>query len=107
MTEPTLILIGEARMIGPLERWREMVRHSRTDGTTIALTVYPGGYHAFDAAQFEAQYPLSRPLTRVQQAAAKDAEVKPRAFLAPISAARRRAKRKPAMSTFPRAEFQT
>lgn len=39
--------------------------------------------------------------------AAKDAEVKPRAFLAPISAARRRAKRKPAMSTFPRAEFQT
>jgi dienelactone hydrolase len=51
MTAPTLILIGEADETSPMERCREMVAHARPDGALIALTVYPGAYHAFDVAQ--------------------------------------------------------
>src|SRR3974377_263436 len=47
MTAPTLVLIGEADDWNPAERCREMVAHARQDGATIALTVYPGAYHAF------------------------------------------------------------
>jgi dienelactone hydrolase len=51
MTVPTLVLIAEADGWNPAERCREMVAHSRPDGAMIALSVYPGAYHAFDVAQ--------------------------------------------------------
>jgi len=52
-TAPSLVLIGEADDWTPAERCREMVAHSRPDGATIALTVYPEAYHAFDVAEFK------------------------------------------------------
>jgi len=54
MTAPTLILTGEADDWTPAKRCREMVAHARPDGAPVALTVYPGAYHAFDVAQFQA-----------------------------------------------------
>jgi dienelactone hydrolase len=53
MTAPTLPLIGEADNWTPAERRREMAAHSRPDGATITLTIYPGAYHAFDVAQLK------------------------------------------------------
>src|SRR5262249_22755272 len=47
MTAPTLVLIGEADDWTLAEHCREIVAHSRSDGAAIALTVYPGAYHAF------------------------------------------------------------
>jgi len=54
MTAPTLILIGEAGDWTPAGQCRQMVAHARPAGAPIALTVYPGAYHAFDVAQFQA-----------------------------------------------------
>jgi dienelactone hydrolase len=82
MTTPTLVLIGEADDWTPAERCREMVAHSRPDGARIALTVYPGAYHAFDVAQLK---PGTRSLghwLEYNEPAAKDAEQRVRAFLA-------------------------
>ena len=59
-----------------------MVAHSRPDGARIALTVYPGAYHAFDVAQLK---PGTRSLghwLEYNEPAAKDAEQRVRAFLA-------------------------
>ena len=41
MTAPTLVLIGEADDWTPAEPCREMVKHARTDGAAITVTVYP------------------------------------------------------------------
>src|SRR6516162_11840785 len=41
ITLPTLVLIGEADEWNQAEQCREMVKHARADGATIALTVYP------------------------------------------------------------------
>jgi dienelactone hydrolase len=81
MTAPTLVLIGEADDWTPAERCREMVAHARPDGAPIALTVYPGAYHAFDVTEFK---PGGRSLghwCEYDEAAATDAEQKLRAFL--------------------------
>ena len=82
MTAPALVLIGEADDWTPAERCREMVAHSRPDGATIALTVYPGAHHAFDVVELK---PGTRSLghwLEYNEPAAKDAEEKTRAFLA-------------------------
>ncbi len=82
MTAPTLVLIGEADDWTPAERCRDMVAHSRPDGAAIALTVYPGAHHAFDVVELK---PGTRSLghwLEYNEAAAKDAEEKTRAFLA-------------------------
>jgi dienelactone hydrolase len=82
MTAPTLVLIGEADDWNPAERCREMVAHSRPDGATIAMTIYPGAYHAFDVPQLK---PGTRSLghwLEYDEAAARDAERQLRAFLA-------------------------
>jgi len=82
MTAPTLVLIGEADEWNQAEQCREMVKHARADGATIALTVYPGVHHAFDVAQLT---PGMRSLGRwveYDEPAARDAEQKLRAFLA-------------------------
>ena len=82
MTAPTLVLIGEADEWNQAEQCREMVKHARADGATIALTVYPGVHHAFDVAELT---PGMRSLGRwveYDEPAARDAEQKLRAFLA-------------------------
>ena len=82
MTAPTLVLIGEADDWNPAERCREMVVHSRPDGATIAMTIYPGAYHAFDVPQLK---PGTRSLghwLEHDEAAARDGERQLRAFLA-------------------------
>ena len=82
MTAPTLVLIGEADEWNQAEQCREMVKHARADGATIALTVYPGVHHAFDVAELT---PGMRSLGRwiaYNEPAARDAEQKLRAFLA-------------------------
>jgi len=82
MTAPTLVLIGEADDWTPAERCREMVTHSRPDSPTIALTVYPGAYHAFDVAQFRPGVRYFGYWLEYDEPAATDAEQKLRAFLA-------------------------
>ncbi len=82
MTAPTLVLIGEADDWTPAERCREMVAHARPDGASIALTIYPGVYHAFDVAELK---PGTRSLGRwleYNEPAARYAEQMLRAFLA-------------------------
>ena len=82
MTAPTLVLIGEADDSSPVERCRQMVAHSRSGSATIALTVYPGAYHAFDVAQLASGVRFRGLWLEYNEAAAKDAEQKVRAFLA-------------------------
>jgi dienelactone hydrolase len=82
MTAPTLVLIGEADDWTPAERCREMAAHSRPDGATIALTVYPGVHHAFDVAELKPGIHLLGHWIEYNEPAAKDAEQKLRAFLA-------------------------
>jgi dienelactone hydrolase len=82
MTAPILILTGEADDWNPPERCRKMVAHSRPDGAPIALTVYPGAYHAFDVAQFQPGVRFLGHWLEYNELAAKDAEGKVRAFLA-------------------------
>jgi dienelactone hydrolase len=82
MTAPSLIMIGEADDWTPAERCREMVAHSRPDGATIALTVYPGAYHAFDVAEFKPGVRFLGHWLEYNEPAARDAEQKLRAFLA-------------------------
>jgi dienelactone hydrolase len=82
MTAPTLVLTGEADDWNPAERCREMVAHSRPDGATIALTVYPGTYHAFDVAQLKPGIRSLGHWLQYNEPAARDAAQKLRAFLA-------------------------
>jgi dienelactone hydrolase len=82
MTAPTLVLIGEADDWTPAEPCREMVKHARTDGAAITVTVYPGAYHAFDVAQLKPGMRALGHWVEYDEAAAKDAEQKVRAFLA-------------------------
>ena len=82
MTAPTLVLIGEVDDWNSAERCREMVAHSRPDGATITLTVYPGAYHAFDVAQLKPGIRSLGHWLEYDEPAAKDAEQKVRAFLA-------------------------
>ena len=82
MTAPTLVLIGEADDSTPAERCREMVAHARSDGAPIALTLYPGAYHAFDVPQFKPGIRFLGHWLEYNEPAAKDAEEKVRAFLA-------------------------
>jgi dienelactone hydrolase len=82
MTAPTLILIGEADETSPVERCREMVAHARPDGAPISLTVYPGVHHSFDVALLTPGVRYRGYWLEYNEAAAKDAEEKTRAFLA-------------------------
>ena len=82
MTAPTLVLIGEADDWNPAERCREMVAHSRPDGATIALSVYPGVYHAFDVAELKPGVRFLGHWLEYNEPAARDAEQKLHAFLA-------------------------
>jgi dienelactone hydrolase len=82
MTAPALILIGGADELTPAERCREMVAHARPEGAPIALTVYPGAFHAFDYAQFQPGVRLLGHLCEFNEPAARDAEQKLHAFLA-------------------------
>jgi dienelactone hydrolase len=80
MTAPTLILIGEADEMNPVEQCREMVAHARPDGAPIALTVYPGVHHNFDVALLTPGVSYRGFWLEYNEAAAKDAEEKTRAF---------------------------
>ena len=82
MTAPTLVLIGEADDSSPVERCREMVARARPDGATIALSIYPGAYHGFDVAELKPGIRFLGHWLEYNEAAAKDAEQKVRAFLA-------------------------
>ena len=82
MTAPTLVLIEEADDWTPAERCREMVAHARPDGAPIALTVYPGAYHAFDVAELKPGVRSLGHWLEYNEPAARDAEQKLRAFLA-------------------------
>jgi dienelactone hydrolase len=82
MTAPTLMLIGEADDWTPTEPCREMIKHARTDGAMITLTVYPGAYHAFDVAQLKPGMCVLGHWVEYDEAAARDAEQKLRGFLA-------------------------
>jgi dienelactone hydrolase len=82
MTAPTLVLIGEADDSTPAERCREMVAHARSDGAPIALTLYPGAYHAFDVPQFKPGIRFLGHWLEYNEPAARDEEEKVRAFLA-------------------------
>jgi dienelactone hydrolase len=82
MTAPTLVLIGEADDWTPAERCREMVAHARPDGAPIALTLYPGAYHAFDVAELRPGVRSLGHWLEYNEPAARDAEQKVRAFLA-------------------------
>jgi dienelactone hydrolase len=82
MTAPTLVLTGEADDWNRAERCREMVAHSPPDGPKIALTVYPGAYHAFDVAEFKPGIRFLGHWLEYNEPAARDAEQKVRAFLA-------------------------
>jgi dienelactone hydrolase len=82
MTAPTLVLIGEVDEWNQAERCREMAKGARADGATITLTVYPGAYHAFDVAQLKPGMRVLGHWVEYDEAAARDAEQKLRAFLA-------------------------
>jgi len=82
MTAPTLILIGDADDWTPAERCREMVAHVRPDSAAIALTVYLGAHHAFDIRDLKPGRRAFGHWLEYDEAAAKDAEEKTRAFLA-------------------------
>jgi len=82
MTAPTLVLIGEADDWNPADRCREMMAHARPDGAAIALTVYPGAYHAFDVVELKPGIRVLGHWVEYNEPAAKDAEQKVRAFLA-------------------------
>jgi len=76
------VLIGEADDWTPAERCREMIKQARRDGAVIALTVYPGAYHAFDVAQLKPGMRVLGHWVEYDEAAARDAAQKLRAFLA-------------------------
>jgi dienelactone hydrolase len=82
ITAPTLILIGEADEQCPVEQCRELVAHARPDAAPIALTVYPSVYHNFDVALLTPGVRYGGYWLEYNEAAAKDAEEKTRAFLA-------------------------
>jgi dienelactone hydrolase len=82
LTAPALILIGEADDWTPAERCRAMVAHARPDGAPIALTVYPGAHHGFNFAILKPGRSSLGHWLEYNEAAAKDAEEKTRAFLA-------------------------
>ena len=81
MTAPTLVLTGEADDWNPAELCREMAAHARPDGAAIALTVYPGAYHAFDVAGTQPGVRSLGYWCEYDEAAARDAEQKLHAFL--------------------------
>lgn len=82
MTAPSLILAGEADELNPVEQCHEMVAHARPDGAPIALIVYPGVHHNFDVALLTPGIRYRGFWLEYNEAAAKDANEKTRAFLA-------------------------
>src|SRR5215472_4775038 len=82
MTAPVLILKGEADDWTSAERCREMVKHARTDGAAITLTVYPGAHHAFDVVELKPGIQVLGHWVEYNEPAARDAEQKVRTFLA-------------------------
>jgi dienelactone hydrolase len=82
MTTPTLVLKGEADDWTPPDHCREMVAHSRPDGATITLIVYPAAYHAFDVAELKSGARFFGHWLEYNEPAARDAEQQLRAFLA-------------------------
>ena len=82
MTAPTLILIGEADDWNPAERCRAMVAYVRPDGEPIELIVYPGAHHGFNFAMLQPGRTNLGHWLEYNEAAARDAEGKVRAFLA-------------------------
>lgn len=82
LTAPTLILIGEADDWTPAEACRDYLVHPSPYGIPIAVTIYPGAYHAFDVAELQDGASYRGHRLAYDEAAAKDAEKKSRAFLA-------------------------
>ena len=74
--------LGEADETNPVKRCREMVARVRRDGARISLTVYPGVHHNFDVALLTPGVRYRGFWLEYNEAAAKDAEEKTRAFLA-------------------------
>jgi dienelactone hydrolase len=87
MTVPTLILIGDRDDWTPADACRKMaagesdigVTRTKGAGDVVTLVVYPGATHAFDAVAPSRRY-LGH-FMEYDEAAAKDAEVRLRAFL--------------------------
>lgn len=83
MTAPTMILIGAADDWTPAEACRELAERLQKTGTPIDLTIYPGAYHAFNFSQAKPGFRNKfGHWIEYDEAAAKDAEAKLRAFLA-------------------------
>jgi dienelactone hydrolase len=82
MTASTLVLIGDADDWSQAEYCREMLAHSRPDGATITLAVYPGAYHAFDVAELKPGIRFLGHWLEYNEPAARDAEQQLRSFLA-------------------------
>jgi dienelactone hydrolase len=55
---------------------------ARPDGAPIALTIYPGAYHAFDCPEFQPGVRVLGHRLEYNEPAAKDAERQLRGFLA-------------------------
>jgi dienelactone hydrolase len=81
MTAPVLILIGEADQWNPADACKALKKSARSDDTIIDLTVYPGVHHAFDVEQLKPGRNIAGLWLEFDEAAARDAEEKPRAFL--------------------------
>ena len=81
MSAPLLILIGEADAWNPAEACRWLEAHARPDAEKVELVVYPGAHHAFDIVAFNPGRSLRGRWVEYNEAAAKDAEEKTRAFL--------------------------
>jgi dienelactone hydrolase len=81
MSAPLLILIGEADAWNPAEACRWLAAHAWPDAEKVELVVYPGAHHAFDIVAFNPGRRLRGRWVEYDEAAAKDAEEKTRAFL--------------------------
>jgi Dienelactone hydrolase family len=85
MTAPMMILISEADDWTPADRYREIIAKARPDGAPIALTVYPGAYHAFDVAWLQPGRSALGHWLEYNEPAAKDAEKRRAHSSTPIS----------------------
>ena len=82
MAVPTMILIGTLDDWTPAAACRELADRLQKDSAPVDLTIYPGAYHAFNFATLKTGRSYLGHWLEYSDAAAKDAEVKLRAFLA-------------------------
>lgn len=82
MAAPLLILIGDADEWNSADACETLKKRARPESAPIDLAVYPGVHHAFDVAQLKPGRRVSGKWLEYDEAAARDAEIRARAFLA-------------------------